>query len=235
MLLTKKLAHAALVAGLVAAGSVQAVTLSGDNVTFTFDDALLGLFGTPSVAGDSLLFTPTTFIAKTVGTGIDLANATMNIQVAVKSSSMKLESVNLAESGDYLLFAPLGPSNMGVNVTGQLRAIDLGDFSNKAVTAIASGPLGATGMNSASWSTVDSIAMGAWDSDAASITIENILLAYATDPVSLAMIEKKDVVLSVGVTPVPEAETWAMLLAGLGLVGMQLRRRTRRSDKLAVN
>lgn len=27
--------------------------------------------------------------------------------------------------------------------------------------------------------------------------------------------------------PVPEAETWAMMAAGLGLVGMQLRRRTR--------
>ncbi len=26
--------------------------------------------------------------------------------------------------------------------------------------------------------------------------------------------------------PVPEAETWAMLLAGLGLVGMQIRRKT---------
>lgn len=29
------------------------------------------------------------------------------------------------------------------------------------------------------------------------------------------------------VSPVPEAETWAMMAAGLGLVGMQLRRRTR--------
>lgn len=31
----------------------------------------------------------------------------------------------------------------------------------------------------------------------------------------------------VAAVPVPEAETWAMMAAGLGLVGMQLRRRTR--------
>jgi hypothetical protein len=32
---------------------------------------------------------------------------------------------------------------------------------------------------------------------------------------------------AINVSPVPEAETWAMMAAGLGLVGMQLRRRTR--------
>jgi hypothetical protein len=34
--------------------------------------------------------------------------------------------------------------------------------------------------------------------------------------------------------PVPEPETWAMLVAGLGLVGLQLRRRTN-SGKLSIN
>ena len=34
--------------------------------------------------------------------------------------------------------------------------------------------------------------------------------------------------------PVPEPETWAMLLAGLGLVGLQLRRRNN-SGKIAIN
>jgi hypothetical protein len=34
--------------------------------------------------------------------------------------------------------------------------------------------------------------------------------------------------------PVPEPETWAMLVAGLGLVGLQLRRRTN-AGKIAIN
>jgi len=36
-------------------------------------------------------------------------------------------------------------------------------------------------------------------------------------------------------TAVPEAETWAMMLAGLGLVGLQLRRRSRMSKEISVN
>lgn len=35
--------------------------------------------------------------------------------------------------------------------------------------------------------------------------------------------------------PVPEAETWAMMLAGLGLVGLQLRRKVKVDRQIAVN
>ena len=39
---------------------------------------------------------------------------------------------------------------------------------------------------------------------------------------------------SASAVPVPEPETWAMLVAGLGLVGLQLRRRTN-SSKISIN
>ncbi|MGQ9860461.1 MAG: FxDxF family PEP-CTERM protein [Thiobacillaceae bacterium] len=39
----------------------------------------------------------------------------------------------------------------------------------------------------------------------------------------------------VTITPVPEPETWAMLLAGLGLVGLQLRRKMKAVDRIALN
>jgi len=35
--------------------------------------------------------------------------------------------------------------------------------------------------------------------------------------------------------PVPEAETWAMMMAGLGLVGLQLRRKSKVTSQIAVN
>jgi hypothetical protein len=39
---------------------------------------------------------------------------------------------------------------------------------------------------------------------------------------------------NVTAVPVPEPETWAMLVAGLGLVGLQLRRRTK-AGMLSIN
>lgn len=39
---------------------------------------------------------------------------------------------------------------------------------------------------------------------------------------------------AISVTAVPEPETWAMLVAGIGLVGLQLRRRSR-AGKIAIN
>lgn len=36
-------------------------------------------------------------------------------------------------------------------------------------------------------------------------------------------------------TAVPESETWAMMLAGLGLVGLQLRRKSKVAKEIAVN
>ena len=41
-------------------------------------------------------------------------------------------------------------------------------------------------------------------------------------------------VFAVTTLPVPEPETWAMLVAGLGLVGLQLRRRTN-TGKISIN
>ena len=40
---------------------------------------------------------------------------------------------------------------------------------------------------------------------------------------------------AVSALPVPEAETWAMMLAGLGLVGMQLRRKSKAAKQISVN
>ena len=49
-----------------------------------------------------------------------------------------------------------------------------------------------------------------------------------------ATIDASRYLFSAATVPVPEPETWAMLVAGLGLVGLQLRRRTNTS-KIAIN
>jgi hypothetical protein len=49
-----------------------------------------------------------------------------------------------------------------------------------------------------------------------------------------ATIDSSRYLFSAATVPVPEPETWAMLVAGLGLVGLQLRRRTN-TGKIAIN
>ena len=63
------------------------------------------------------------------------------------------------------------------------------------------------------------------------VTLENLLLTSTNTANSLAFAQKKFVGLSLttggAVTPVPEAETYSMMLAGLGLVGLMVALRTR--------
>jgi hypothetical protein len=40
---------------------------------------------------------------------------------------------------------------------------------------------------------------------------------------------------NIAAVPVPELETWAMLIAGIGMVALQIRRKSRTSGKLAIN
>jgi hypothetical protein len=79
------------------------------------------------------------------------------------------------------------------------------------------------------WTALASTDLAAWDSvQAINVTVENLLLASTGATPSLAFVEKKFVGLTpfmVAVTPVPEAETYAMMLAGLGLVGFAAARR----------
>jgi hypothetical protein len=213
------------------------VTLVGPNVSFTYDDALLGLFGTPTLAGDSLVFTPTDFFVES-SNGVDglvVTNETLNIRIAA-NPGYQFSSVSLTERGDYYLIG----SDAEVAVGGQIRVIDLDDPLNNEVTSniAASAPLDVHttlgGFTTTNWTATASVvvpgAAAGWGGadgnvDSINLTIENLLLARTTAAGSSAFIEKKFSGSSMIVSAIPEAETWAMLLAGLGLVGFMVRRR----------
>ena len=59
----------------------------------------------------------------------------------------------------------------------------------------------------------------------------NLALAVGAMPEALA---SGDLGAQLSISPIPEPETWAMLLAGLGLVGLQLRRKPRIRQKLEI-
>lgn len=211
------------------------VTLVGSKVTYSFDDALLGLFGLPTLVGDSLFFAPTNFKAQSNSgsPALGFTAATMNIRVQPNNPAQWLGSVSLNEVGDYLLFDPLNGSAKGVAVTGQIRVRDLNTLAEMTDSITPAAPLTAVGLPSKNWSASASADVSSWVSTLANVTVENLLIAYTTAAPSLAFIEKKGVVLHV--TAVPEPETWAMLLAGVGLVGLQLRRKLKNSGRLAIN
>jgi len=59
----------------------------------------------------------------------------------------------------------------------------------------------------------------------------NLALAMGALPEALA---DGQLGVQLSISPIPEPETWAMLLAGLGLVGLQLRRKPRINHKLEI-
>jgi hypothetical protein len=195
--------------------------MNGDNVSYTFDDALMGLFGPASLSGDTLYFTPVDFSAKSVnGEGYALTNETMNIQVT-SLSGQAFSGIDLIERGDYLLLG----GGSSVDVTGQVRVFDVANPMTDLTGSITpDGPMNQTGTPTHDWTATASVDLSSWtDAQTLNVTVDNLLLASTNANASVAFIEKKFVGLTV--TPIPEAQTSAMMLAGLGLVGWQIRRR----------
>ncbi len=217
------------------AAAAVPVTVSGTTVSFTFDDALAGLFGTPGVAGDVLVFTPTNFKAQAFNTaGIVSASQTFNVQVSANPGYM-IAGVTLSEAGDYY---NLGSSS-AVAVGGQVRVFDLetplapaltaGIAASQPLTAVTSfGAFATTNWDASANLTLPVSGWGGADGAISNVnvTVENILLARSLMLGDAAFIEKKFTGLAIVTTPVPEPQVYLLFAAGLGLVGGMARRRS---------
>lgn len=209
----------AAVAALGLAGALLAGAASASNVTFTFDATQPGfaLFGTPTVSGSSLEFNPGGFIAS----GDTLTEAMITITVTANAGYF-LSGFNLVESGGYTL-----PTlDDTVYLGGVFEALDIEGTTGNFVSAGIAGPEFSAGTNLA-WAGGASLAIpgsgwGGTDGLVTSVklTIDNQLFAFGGGE-----IWKDAIVIQAIATPVPEAETYAMMLAGLGLVGFMARRR----------
>jgi hypothetical protein len=228
MRIYKKTAVAVL--GLSAAllgGGVSAapVTLTGTYLSYSFDDADLGLFGAASLSGDNLVFTPSNFTASSGG--VQFSFQTINITVSANTGYL-LSAFNLTESGGYSLTG----DGASFGVTGTFAALDIEGTTGNYIpmTIGASAPLdGATsGWTALAGVTLPATGWGGADGMVGSVklTLSNQLYATASSG-SAASIYKDFVGISAITTPVPEAQTYAMMLAGLGLVGFMVRRRSR--------
>ena len=220
----KKLAAGMILLGqtLTGAAFAASVTLSGTTVDFSFDDTLLGLFGQANVAGDTLYFTPTDFVAQSSnGAGYVLTNETINVEVTARQG-YGFSNFGFTEKGDYLMLG----SGTSVAVTGQIRLFDVANPNvDITSTLLPANPMTHVGVPTDNWIAQTSTDLSAWNTaNMINVTVENLLLASTSIPNSLAFVEQKYVGLSFVTTPVPEAETYAMMLAGLGLIGFAVRR-----------
>jgi hypothetical protein len=190
------------------------ITLTGDNVIFTYDDSNLGFFGTPKISGDTLFFEPTNFKAESVnGSGFSLTSSTIHINIQTIFSDVFFGNLSLVESGDYLMLGSGG----SVGVAGALIATNNLDPLSAYVFAPigSSSDLDNTGLLNPWEAFANSdLTQKGWNSITA--TLENILIVSSTLNPSSSSIQKKYEGLEVSVVSVPEPSTLLLLCVGIG-------------------
>lgn len=197
---------------LLSGGAAAGTTLAGNNVSYQFDAGELGLFGSASVVGGNLVFTPAGFSADGP---LGFASETINITVLANAGYM-LTGFNLHETGGY------AGNVENAYVTGTFTAIDIEGTTGKQL------PVSFNGVNGGGTWTADAlIALPAsgWGGADGEVTSVTLTLSNQLFAVGDSSIWKNGVSISATALPVPEADTYAMLLAGLGLVGFMARRR----------
>lgn len=228
----KLFAALALALGLQTGASAAIVTVDGDFFDISYDDALVGLFGTPTIVGDDIKWFPSGspgFSAKVTGAdNLVVTSSTFALKITA-DQGYTLTGSSLSEGGDYFFF---GNAVSGVSASGQLRMTSLAPSAPSVIDSIeASGTFTANPaltFNTKNWTASAVVALSA-PATSANVSVQNILAAWAAGapPLQAAFIEKKEVTLSVGVVPIPEPSTWAMLGLGVGMVGFAIRRKMR--------
>jgi hypothetical protein len=226
---TLSLALSAVATAVLAAGSAAAatVTLVGDTVTYSYDSVAnagaLALFGTPFVAGDTLVFTPNTFRAEsTNGAGVATANATFVVDVVANNPGVTLlTDISVSESGDYFLSG----GDASVTASGLLQVVNTGtgQFASDLLDVSDLSAVGAL----TEWNgTADVDFSDVWGSEASGvrITLENNLAATTLNLGEQAFIEKKFEGIDITTTTIPVPNALLLSLSAFGALFAARRR-----------
>ena len=102
------------------------ITIDGSDVSFTYDDSLLGFFGPATVSGNSLTFAPTNFSASsTTSSPFDFTNS--SFAVTINSLGNYINKISLVEKGNYIKIG----GSADVAASGSLTTTDLTNTPSK--------------------------------------------------------------------------------------------------------
>lgn len=213
---------------LTSASQAAMVTLEGDNLRFTYDDA--SVFGTAFVVGDSLMFSPTDFSVESLnGEGYATNAAALNIIIESKSGQ-QITSIQLMEQGNYRLDG--GGTSVGLE--GRLQVASLtqldGFFPFVASTEFSGSVSDGDSGKLTPWDVSASLSLAdaqGWGSDTSvDVLIQNLLGAVTDGEQSQAFAHKTFMALGVELgdgTEIPlPAAGW---LFGVALAGLVARSR----------
>jgi hypothetical protein len=226
-------------AGVLFAPLAQAAwqTVNGAQFDLSYDDSVMGLFGTPTLLGNDIVFTPVAFKAESLnGAGVVTGNSTINVRL-LAHAGQTISGFSLLERGDYKLRGEYSE----VSVGGQIRAFGLAnplsEVTDRLVSPVA---LNINDNATHNWTATASVALlsGATlinQSAGVNVTIENLLDAYTEASVlgpRLAFIEKKFAdggAVTLSVSTIPEPTGAALTLTALGMLGLGMRSQQRRA------
>lgn len=233
------LAAMTLLSGWLAAPAAQAAfqTVVGTQFDLVYDDSLMGAFGTPTLVGNNIVFTPVDFKAESLnGQGDVTKNVTINLRLFARNG-LSIGNLSLTERGDYRLRGALSE----VSVDGQIRAFGFANPLNEVTSNLqVVAPLTIRDGALHNWTASAGVSLlngpiSINQSAGVNVTIENLLDAYtdSRDTGRLnAFIEKKfsGAAVSLTVSMVPEPASALMVVTALlACWGGQasLRRKTR--------
>ena len=209
------------------------ITLVGGGFDVTYEPAVQGPYGTPTIVGNSIHWTPlAAFFADS--SGVDSFSALTQLDITAHTG-YQLTSFGYQEDGHYDLSNGSGdPTNISASVSGVVNIKPLISPNTTTVTrSFATGDFTVTGSHSWVTGLATPITLAA-GSTKVSFDVTNALdaIVFDTTQPDTARVSKANVKLEVRVdvyTPpvhaVPEPETYAMVLAGLCAAGLMSRRR----------
>lgn len=213
-----------------ASGASAAIqTLNAGSFSISYDDALAGLFGAPTLVGDSLRWFPSGspgFSAQTAA-GIDLSNASFALLITA-NPGYTLSSFALSGAGSYFHFGDAGVTS-GVAIEGQLRVTPLPGSTLSSDLELAA-PTTANAFldfGLQDWNLAAAQLAVPASTTSANVSFNSMLAAYVFGGAGYSFVELKEMSLSIATTAVPEPESYALMLAGLGAICfMGIRRRS---------